>query len=154
MGILQAGIEVIDPRVSFSEIDELDYQGQTLPKPEYVCFIPPKIPVTLLLTNVGLRVADINCLFCAHNRGECPISALSNMGRKELKRPFEEEVNRVRPKGEKWYTIPGLMGLISNGIQKTLLLPPELSEGICDYSEPYQLDLRESNIDKDQMAEV
>lgn len=154
MGILQEGIEVIDPRVSFSEIDELVYQGQTLLKPEYVCYIPPKIPVPLLLTTAGLRVADINCLFCAHSRGECPISALSNKGRRELRKPLEEELNRDRPKGEKWYVIPGMIGMISERIQQTLLLPPEIEEGICDYSEPYQIDLRESNIDKDQMAEV
>ncbi|HOY46022.1 MAG TPA: hypothetical protein PKU95_00070 [Candidatus Dojkabacteria bacterium] len=154
MGILQEGIEVIDPRVSFSKIDELNYQGQTLPKPEYVCFISPKVPVPLLLTSAGLKVADVNCLFCAHSRGECPISALSNSGRKELRKSFDEQINRDRPKGEKWYAIPGLIGLVAERIQKTLLLPPKLMEGICDYSEPYQLDFRESNIDKDQMAEV
>jgi hypothetical protein len=154
LGILQEGIEVVDPRISFSIIDELDYQGQTLAKPEYVCYISPHIPVPLLLTTVGLKVADVNCLFCAHNRRECPISALSIAGRRELKKPFEEEINRVRPKGEKWYTIPGLIGLISQRIKMPLLLPTDLAEGIVDYSEPFKIDLPGNHIDRDQMAEV
>jgi hypothetical protein len=138
LGILQPNFEIADPRVTFSTIEEINHAGIALEKPQYLCFISPNIPATLLLINIAgekvLKVADTACMECAHSRAECPISAFSLAGRRQLLPGWREIVNADKPTGER-QTIPNFIAMLSRTLTQPLILPV-LESDLIDYSEP------------------